>query len=108
MSTLKRAVVVVLLVGAGIATNTLLTHDALAGAGRPGVGPGGAGGPGRPVAGVARRTTRRMVRRTSVYVATLPPGCKTVDIDGTKVQQCGSTYYQASGNQYEVVNIEEG
>jgi hypothetical protein len=49
-----------------------------------------------------------MVRRTSVYVATLPPGCKTVDIDGTKVQQCGTTYYQASGNQYEVVNIEEG
>ena len=29
------------------------------------------------VAGVARRTTRRQIYRTSVYVATLPPACTT-------------------------------
>jgi hypothetical protein len=58
------------------------------------------------VAGVARRTTRRMVRRTSVYVATLPTGCQTVNVEGTTLQQCGSTYYQASGSQYEVVEVQ--
>ena len=56
-------------------------------------------------AGVARRTTRRMIRRTSVYVATLPAGCTTVVIEGTTLQQCGGTYYQPSGNQYVVVNV---
>ena len=58
------------------------------------------------VAGVARRSTRRAIRRTSVYVATLPTGCTTVIIEGTTLQQCGSTYYQASNNQYVVVNVE--
>jgi hypothetical protein len=48
-----------------------------------------------------------MIRRTSIYVASLPPaGCKPVVIEGTTLQQCGSTYYQASGSQYEVVNVE--
>ena len=66
---------------------------------------------GRPVtpvsvAGVARRTTRRMVVRTSVYVATLPPACTVVVIDGTTLYQSGTTYYQASGNQYVVVNVQ--
>jgi len=65
---------------------------------------------GRPLtpvsyAGVARRTTRRMVYATSVYVATLPPACTTVIIDGTTLHQCGVTYYQASGSQYVVVNV---
>jgi hypothetical protein len=41
---------------------------------------------GRPMtpvsaAGVARRTTRRMIVATSVYVATLPPSCTVVVID---------------------------
>ena len=58
------------------------------------------------VAGAARRTTRRVIRRTSVYVAALPGGCKTVVIEGTTLHQCGGTYYQPSGNQYVVVNIE--
>lgn len=106
MRAVKRAVVVGILVAAGIGTEALLTHEAAAGAGRPGVGAGGVGGPGRPVAGVARRTTRRMVRRTSIYVATLPAGCSTVVIEGTTCHQCGTTYYVASGNQYEVVNVE--
>jgi hypothetical protein len=57
------------------------------------------------VAGVARRTTRRMVYATGVYVATLPPACTTVIIEGTTLQQCGGTYYQPSGSQYVVVNV---
>jgi len=61
------------------------------------------------VAGVARRTTRRTARRmivaTSVYVAALPPSCTTVIIEGTTLHQCGTTYYQSSGSQYVVVNV---
>ena len=65
---------------------------------------------GRPLtpvsyAGVARRTTRRTIRRTAVYVAALPRGCTTVVIEGTSLYQCGSTYYQSSGNQYVEVNV---
>lgn len=65
---------------------------------------------GRPLtpmsyAGVARRTTRRMIYATSVYRATLPANCMTTIINGVTIYQCGSTYYQASGNQYVVVNI---
>ena len=66
---------------------------------------------GRPLtpvsyAGVARRTTRRMIYRTSVYVAVLPPACTVVIIEGTSLHMCGSTYYQASGTQYVVVNVQ--
>lgn len=57
------------------------------------------------VAGVARRTTRRQIYATSVYVPALPPSCTTVVIEGTTLQQCGGTYYQASGGQYVVVNV---
>jgi hypothetical protein len=46
------------------------------------------------VAGVARRTTRRTIRRTAVYAATLPGGCRTVVIEGMTLYQCGGTYYQ--------------
>lgn len=66
---------------------------------------------GRPLtpvsyAGVARRTTRRAIVRTSVYVAALPPtGCTTVIIEGATLHQCGTTYYQTSGSQYVVVNV---
>lgn len=58
------------------------------------------------VAGTARRTTRRTVRRTSAYVATLPAGCSTVTINGMALHQCGATYYQASGSQYVVVEVD--
>ena len=66
---------------------------------------------GRPMtpvsaAGVARRTTRRAVVATSVYVATLPPACTVVVIEGITLHQCGTTYYQASGTQYVVVNVQ--
>jgi hypothetical protein len=58
------------------------------------------------VAGVARRTTRRTIRRTSIYAATLPRGCSTVVINGATLHQCGATYYQPYGNQYVVVNVD--
>ncbi|HIK46245.1 MAG TPA: hypothetical protein IGR64_15400 [Leptolyngbyaceae cyanobacterium M65_K2018_010] len=57
-------------------------------------------------AGVARRTTRRMIYATSIYAATLPVGCTSVVINGTSLYQCGATYYQPSGNQYVVVNVQ--
>ena len=65
---------------------------------------------GRPLtpvsyAGVARRTTRRMIYRTSVYVAVLPPACTVVVIEGTSLHMCGGTYYQPYGTQYVVVNV---
>jgi hypothetical protein len=76
----------------------LLVRDAGAVVGRPATP--------RSVAGVARRTTRRRIRRTTMYVASLPPSCTTVVVEGTTLQQCGGTYYQADGAQYVVVNVE--
>lgn len=66
---------------------------------------------GRPLtpvsgAGVARRTTRRVIRRSTIYAATLPTGCSTVVIEGTSLHQCGATYYQPYGNQYVVVYVD--
>lgn len=66
---------------------------------------------GRPVtpgsvAGVARRTTRRVIRRSSVYVATLPAGCVRTSVNGAVVWSCGGTYYQSSGGRYVVVYID--
>ncbi len=66
---------------------------------------------GRPLtpmsyAGVARRTSRRMIYATSVYAATLPAGCRTVIIEGTSLYQCGGTYYQTSGSRYVVVTVD--
>lgn len=58
------------------------------------------------VAGVARRSTRRTIRRTTRYVATLPRGCSTVVIEGTTLHNCGGTYYQPSGGQYVVVTVD--
>lgn len=57
------------------------------------------------VAGVARRTTRRTIRRTSIYVASLPKGCSKVNIDGTMLYICAGTYYQPYQGQYVVVNV---
>jgi hypothetical protein len=58
------------------------------------------------VAGVARRTTRRVIRRSTIYVASLPRGCTTIVIEGTTLQQCGGTYYQPHGTQYVVVYVD--
>ena len=57
-------------------------------------------------AGVARRTTRRVIIATSIYVASLPPNCTTVVVENVSLHQCGGTYYQPHGNQYVVVNVE--
>ncbi|SEM44473.1 hypothetical protein SAMN04488103_101174 [Gemmobacter aquatilis] len=66
------------------------------------------GRPATPVsaAGVARRSTRRVVRRTTVYIATLPVGCVTVVIDNMSLYSCGGVYYQPYQNQYVVVVID--
>ncbi|AYG61380.1 hypothetical protein CCGE525_08990 [Rhizobium jaguaris] len=57
-------------------------------------------------AGVARRTTRRTIRRTNVYVNSLPAGCAKTSAYGPVLWQCGGRYYQASGGRYVVVNIQ--
>jgi hypothetical protein len=52
--------------------------------------------------GVNERNNKILVFQDS---ALLPRGCTTVVIEGTTLHQCGGTYYQPSGNQYVVVNI---
>ena len=86
-----------LVIDASLHSGIIIT-DAQARVGRP-MTPGS-------VAGVARRTTRRTIRRTTIYAATLPRGCTTVVIEGTTLQQCGGTYYQPYNNQYVVVNVD--
>lgn len=58
------------------------------------------------VAGVARRTTRRTIRRSTVYASTLPRSCTTVVVNGTSLHQCGKTYYQPQGSKYVVVYVD--
>ena len=58
------------------------------------------------VAGVARRTTRRAIRRSTIYVATLPQSCSPVNVDGTTLYLCGGTYYQSHQGQYVVVYVD--
>ena len=67
---------------------------------------------GRPLtpasgAGVVRRTRRRTIRRSTIYVASLPTGCTTVVIEEQSCYQCGDTYYQADGTQYVQVYVED-
>lgn len=57
------------------------------------------------VAGVARRTTRRVVRRSTIYVATLPPACVRVTINGARYWHCGGRYYAPYGHRYVVVYV---
>jgi hypothetical protein len=77
---------------------SLIVNDAHARVGRPATP--------LSVAGVARRTTRRTIRRSTVYIATLPRGCSQVSIEGTVLMNCGGTYYQASGSQYVMVHVD--
>ena len=58
------------------------------------------------VAGVARRTTRRVVRRSTIYYPALPAGCTTVSINGGVYHQCGPTYYQPYQGRYVVVYVD--
>lgn len=57
-------------------------------------------------AGVARRTTRRVIRRSAIYVNTLPGGCVRTTVSGYAVWGCGGTYYQSYGGRYAVVYID--
>ncbi|RUX33083.1 hypothetical protein EOA23_08345 [Mesorhizobium sp. M2A.F.Ca.ET.042.01.1.1] len=57
------------------------------------------------VAGVARRTTRRTIRRSTIYVTRLPAACLRTSVNGTVLWHCGSTYYQAYGGRYVVVHV---
>ena len=82
----------------GFFGQNLIVQNAFAVIGRP-MTPGS-------VAGVARRTTRRAIRRSTIYAASLPRGCTTVVIDGTRLYECGTTYYQAHGTQYVVVYVD--
>ncbi|OWK21799.1 hypothetical protein AJ88_11900 [Mesorhizobium amorphae CCBAU 01583] len=66
---------------------------------------------GRPVtpgsvAGVARRTTRRVVRRSTTYIAALPAGCARVVVNGVALSRCGGVYYQPYGGRYVVVYVD--
>jgi hypothetical protein len=58
------------------------------------------------IAGVARRTTRRVIRRSAIYVSTLPASCVRVSINGAAVWRCGGTYYQPYSGRYVVVYID--
>ena len=58
------------------------------------------------VAGVARRSTRRTIRRTARYVAVLPGGCAQATLYGAVVWSCGGVYYQPYGNQYVIIVID--
>lgn len=95
---LGAAVMVGELVPGGIVPGGVLLKEAHAIVGRP-LTP-------VSVAGAARRTTRRMIVATSVTVAALPPACTVVVIEGTSLHQCGTTYYQPSGTQFVVVNVQ--
>ncbi|RWD33038.1 hypothetical protein [Mesorhizobium sp.] len=58
------------------------------------------------VAGVTRRTTRRVLRHTAVYVAALPTGCVRTNVDGFTVWRCGTTYYRRYHGRYVVVRVD--
>src|SRR5688572_24845373 len=57
------------------------------------------------VAGVARRTTRRVIRRSTIYVPVLPAGCARTSVNGVVIWRCGGVYYQPYGGRYVVVYI---
>ena len=105
---MKRSTVLVLALGCAMVASEFLpggingfglpVHEAQAIVGRP-LTP-------VSVAGVARRTTRRMIVMTSIYVPAPPPHSTVVVIEGTTLYQSGTTYYQASGSQYVVVTVQ--
>jgi len=53
-------------------------------------------------AGVARRTTRRTIRR-GAYIAHLPAACPLGHYYGYSLYYCDGTYYQKSGSGYVIV-----
>lgn len=101
---LSAAAVIVATLAVDLSTGGVLLHrmdivtDAQARVGRPAT-PGS-------VAGVARRTTRRVVRRSTIYVAALPSGCVVTTVNGLRMWRCGGTYYQSYSGRYVVVYID--
>lgn len=104
---MKRSTVVVVALALGLTLGGLPKGGVFEGLSPIGEAHAIVGRPLTPVsyAGVARRTTRRMIYRTTVYVATLPPACTVVVVEGTSLHLCGGTYYQPYGTQYVVVNV---
>jgi hypothetical protein len=104
-STFKRRLVLLLAVAlllevdpVSIVLTGSLGYEAEARVGRPATP--------RSVAGVARRTTRRVVRRTGRYVAVLPGGCARATLYGAAVWSCAGVYYQPYGGQYVIVVVD--
>lgn len=61
--------------------------------------------PGRPLsptsfAGVARRTSRRVARRTTIRLNSLPRGCVYGPYYGDNYWNCGGSYYIQENNYY--------
>ena len=104
---MKRSTISTLALGCALAGSVFLAEVALDGGFLIKAAEARVGRPMTPVsyAGVARRTTRRRIVATSVFVATLPRGCTTVVMEGVTLHQCGTAYYQPSGGQYVVVNV---
>jgi len=105
---MKRATVFVLALGCAVAGGELLPDGIVDGGFLAKEAQAIVGRPLTPVsyAGVARRTTRRVIVATSVYVPAPPPTATVVVIEGTTLYQSGTTYYQKSGNQYVIVNVQ--
>jgi len=57
------------------------------------------------VAGVARRTTRRTIRRGAYYNALPSATCVAATVYGYAVYDCGGVYYQSSGSGYVIVTF---
>jgi hypothetical protein len=93
------AITVALLLGDGLSPTPSVSFvsDAQAKIGRPAT-PGS-------VAGATRRTTRRVIRRSTTYVAVLPKGCVRTAVGGVALWQCGTVYYQPYKGSYVVVYI---
>ena len=80
--------------GSGVTALVGFVPDAAARVGHPAT-PGS-------VAGVARRTTRRTIRR-GAYIATLPAHCPLGSYYGYSLYYCGGNYYQKSGSGFVIV-----
>ena len=59
----------------------------------------------RSAAGVARRTTHRVIRR-GAYVTRLPAGCHYGTYYGYRAYSCDGAYYQKSGSRYVVIHFD--
>ena len=105
---MKKTTLVVLALGCAVAGSALLPGGIVDGGLLVTEAQAIVGRPLTPVsyAGVARRTTRRVIVATSIYVPKPPPTATVVVIEGTTLYQSGTTYYQKSGNQYVVVNVQ--